>query len=377
MKFTTSILTILTASVLLLQGCGSDTTTNSTELANVLDAAADREGVPSGECRDKCVAAALAMFDACTDDGGNREACFGHALLSFFDCAKQCGDPDPPACEDKCEEYAHKVYEQCLKDNVEPKNSGTGGEEQRCAALAREALAECLAEDCVDPKPKPPTCKDDCEQYAEVAFADCLMYGANEKQCAAFAEEALAECLVLAEDCVDPDPPTCDDGCKIVALAVLEECLDGGVEPKISDTGGEAERCAALAREAYAECLAEVCVDPEPTPIGCDEDRCFPGDNEHATLCKEAIAACIAFEPLNEEECILAGNFIFCDEGEPDPEPGEPPASGEVCDEGLCAEPGVPRERCEAAFVLCIENTPEANWEECVVGAPLLFCEVI
>ena len=317
MKLTTSILTIFAASVLLLQSCGSDTTTNSTELANVLDAAADREGVPSGECRDKCVAAALAMFDACTDDGGNREACFGHALLSFFDCAKQCGDPEPPACEDKCEEYAHKVYEQCLKDNVEPKNSGTGGEEQRCAALAREALAECLAEDCVDPKPKPPTCKDDCEQYAEVAFADCLMYGANEKQCAAFAEEALAECLVLAEDCVDPDP----------------------------------------------------------TPIGCDEGRCL--DASQASLCKDAVAACIAFEPLVEEECILAANFLFCEEGEPDPEPGEPPASGEVCDEGLCAEAGDARDGCEDALALCVAENPDENWDECVIGVQLIYCEVL
>lgn len=264
MKFTTSILTIFAASVLLLQSCGSDTTTNSTELANVLDAAADREGVPSGECRDKCVAAALAMFDACTDDGGNREACFGHALLSFFDCAKQCGDPEPPACEDKCEEYAHKVYEQCLKDNVEPKNSGTGGEEERCAALAREA---------------------------------------------------------------------------------------------------------------YAECLEEVCVDPDPTPIGCDEGRCL--DASQASLCKDAVAACIAFEPLVEEECILAANFLFCEEGEPDPEPGEPPASGEVCDEGLCAEAGDARDGCEDALALCVAENPDENWDECVIGVQLIYCEVL
>ena len=77
MKFTASVLTVFAASILLLQSCANDTTTSSTELANVLDAAADREGVPSGDCRDKCVAAALAVFDACTDDGGGREACFG------------------------------------------------------------------------------------------------------------------------------------------------------------------------------------------------------------------------------------------------------------------------------------------------------------
>jgi hypothetical protein len=26
---------------------------------------------------------------------------------------------------------------------------------------------------------------------------------------------------------------------------------------------------------------------------------------------------------------------------------------------------------------LCLANTVEANWEECVIGVQLLFCEVI
>jgi hypothetical protein len=96
-------------------------------------------------------------------------------------------------------------------------------------------------------------------------------------------------------------------------------------------------------------------------------------------MCKNAIAACIEFEPLNEEECILAGNLIFCEKGEPptDPPVDPPPDPVEVCDEGLCADPGAARDACEDALALCLANTAEANWEECVIGVQLLFCEVI
>ena len=114
---------------------------------------------------------------------------------------------------------------------------------------------------------------------------------------------------------------------------------------------------------------------PTPTPIGCDDGRCLDTDN--ATYCKKAIAACIEFEPLNEEECIVAANLIFCEEGDPPTDPGEPPPDPvEVCDEGLCADAGAARDACEDALKLCLANNPEANWDECVAGALLLFCEV-
>ena len=114
MKFTASTLTVFAASILLLQSCGSDTSGDRAELTTVLDAAADREGVPSGECRDACVVAALAEFDACTEDdaGIGREECFGRAIHSFFECARKCPPPEPPTCEDRCESHARGVYDQ-------------------------------------------------------------------------------------------------------------------------------------------------------------------------------------------------------------------------------------------------------------------------
>ena len=90
----------LMASVLLLQSCGTGTSTGDPELAAVLDAAADREGVAHGECRDGCAAAALAVFDECTAEGEHREACFGRAIHSFYECGGKC---EPMTCEDRCQ----------------------------------------------------------------------------------------------------------------------------------------------------------------------------------------------------------------------------------------------------------------------------------
>ena len=117
---------------------------------------------------------------------------------------------------------------------------------------------------------------------------------------------------------------------------------------------------------------------PTPIPIGCDQDRCFD-DTDYATHCKEAIAVCIKFEPLYAKECIEYGNLIFCDGGdpEPEPEPGEPPNPAEVCNEGACAEFEAVGAECEEALKLCLAENPEVFWEACVFGVQLIYCEVI
>jgi hypothetical protein len=271
MKFTASILTVFAASILLLQSCGSDTTGDRAELATVLDEAADREGVPPSECRDECVRAALAVFDACTDDGGDREACFGRAIHSFFECVKEC---PPPTCEQVCEAKARQHQMQCLDE---------GGTVDGCNREAREVLARCNEGACADPEP--PACKEECESHAQEVYDRCIEGGTGgtggfgptpktgaggsggddgeEKQCRALAREAYAEC---AKACEEPEPPTCEEGCKLAATAVLEECLDG------LEAGADEAECAVLAREAYAECLVENdCIDPEPPTC---EDAC-------------------------------------------------------------------------------------------------------
>jgi len=46
--------------------------------------------------------------------------------------------------------------------------------------------------------------------------------------------------------------------------------------------------------------------------VSCDEGRCV--DPDRADKCEDAILACIAVEPANEEQCIAIGNLVFCDE---------------------------------------------------------------
>jgi hypothetical protein len=224
MKLTASILTVFAASILILQSCSSDTTSDKNELVSVLDEAANREGVPSGECRTKCVAAALAVFDECEVGIDGREVCFGQAIHAFFECAKEC---PPPTCEDRCQLAALAVLEECL-EGPDP-----GGDEAACAKLAREAYAECILENCEDLEP--PTCEDRCENAATKMRDECVADDGNVDECNMEAREWLAACT--AEHC--EEPPTCEDACGAIATHVYDACII-----KIDSE----ERCAEIAR---------------------------------------------------------------------------------------------------------------------------------
>ena len=63
-------------------------------------------------------------------------------------------------------------------------------------------------------------------------------------------------CQKHEQPCATPTPtptPDCEEGCELIAAAVLEECLDG-LEP-----GGEEATCIELGEEALAECVADKC----------------------------------------------------------------------------------------------------------------------
>ncbi|UCH28417.1 MAG: hypothetical protein JSV06_09050, partial [Myxococcales bacterium] len=70
-----SALKILAVAGLLVAGCSSSSSPNDSDLSKVLGEAADREGVPPGECRDACLKSALEVFDLCTDGSDDREMC--------------------------------------------------------------------------------------------------------------------------------------------------------------------------------------------------------------------------------------------------------------------------------------------------------------
>jgi hypothetical protein len=257
MKFTASILTVFAASILLLQSCGSDTSGDRAELATVLDAVADREDVPSGECRDACVVAALAEFDACTEDdaGIGREECFARAIHSFFECAEKCPRPEPPTCEEGCTLAAAAVLEECL-DGPEP-----GAGEATCAELARKAHAACLVENCEDPEP--PTCEGRCDNAATVMRDACVADDGDLDECNMDAREWSAECK--AEHCTEP--PTCEDACGAIATHLYEAC--------ISKLDSE-ERCGEIARGVQRLCN-EHC---EGYECPCHDDDCDDEDSD-------------------------------------------------------------------------------------------------
>ena len=117
--------------------------------------------------------------------------------------------------------------------------------------------------------------------------------------------------------------------------------------------------------------------------LGCDEGNCTAG-SEAEMDCEALTAACIADEIANEEECIAAGNLIFCggdgaggnggnggnggSGGAPDPDA--------VCDEGACAEPGEVQDQCKTVLEACLIAEPEENWDECVIGVQLIICKI-
>ena len=212
MKLTASILTVFAASILLLQSCGSDTSSDRAELATVLDEAADREGVPSGECRDDCVRAALAVFDACTeDDAGIREECFGRAIHSFFECAKEC---PPPTCEDRCQLEGLAVLEECLDEPAATVEAAAQ------SSLGKHTPSACLERTAKIPSHRP------VKTGARTPPRRCAMNAsrtmANLDECNMEAREWLAACT--AEHC--EEPPTCEDACGALATHVYDACIN-------------------------------------------------------------------------------------------------------------------------------------------------------
>ncbi len=191
------------ASVVLVQSCGTGTSSGDPELAAVLDAAADREGVAHGECRDGCTAAALAVFDECTADGEHREACFGKAIHSFYECGGKC---EPATCEADCQARVTEEFAECIE---------LTGNEEACGIESRELLALCIDEFCVqpepepEPEPEPPTCEHRCGKFAEHVYDACMSKIDSEERCAAMAHRAQEHCM----DRCEGRPCDCDRDC--------------------------------------------------------------------------------------------------------------------------------------------------------------------
>src|SRR5262245_48656800 len=82
-----------------------------------------------GDCHERCLAEAHAVYEACLIGGGTPEDCAARARNAFATCAAQC---EPPTCEDRCANHGQEVYDRCVAAGHDP---------ARCQELANEAEA--------------------------------------------------------------------------------------------------------------------------------------------------------------------------------------------------------------------------------------------
>lgn len=168
----------------------------------------------------------------------------------------------PRACEKECEAVAAAVLDECL-DSLEP-----GEDEAVCAELAQAALLDCLDDNCE--RPEPSTCEDRCADAGRKLFEMCVDAGCDEDRCAKIAREAVAKCK--AKHCTD-HAPTCEDKCEMLAKRVYEACTR-----KLDDE----ELCGKIARHIERHCNEwcddrECCCDGHCDDGDSDWDKVPPG----------------------------------------------------------------------------------------------------
>ncbi|MCA9541346.1 MAG: hypothetical protein KC620_20740, partial [Myxococcales bacterium] len=302
---------------------------------------------PPAACEDRCHAAAREAYNACLNTDAAPERCEQMAHERLAACLEHCSPADPPpppdagVCEDGCARRGMAAFDACIAE---------GGARDRCAHLAEEWTASCIAEHCVDqpdPEPLPVDCEDACHARAAEVNHICLANGGAAERCASQAREAFATCVDA--HCApapepEPAPVACEDACHARAAAMNDACLAAGGAP---------ERCALQAREAFATCVDAHCAAPEPAP----EPEPAPVDCEDACHARAAAVneACLAAGG-GADRCALQAREAFatcvdahCAAPEPAPEPAH------VSCEGYCGT------LARTLFFACLNRTGDRD----------------
>ncbi len=254
------------------------------------------------ECDEECRRRSNEYKQRCLDAGIDEDVCAARKHAFYRRCVRaNCGPidpPEPPTCEDRCEDHVKKLFRACLAQGDSPKD---------CRERLEPVLERCLNR--CDHQP-PPTCKERCRHGAKKLLERCLAAGFDMDRCEELATESYEICT---KRCERPDPVPCDERCAVVARRIFGRCVDAFGEEN-------EDRC-----KEYATSILERCVD------GCE------GPNE---------------PPTCEDRCTRASRMIFdscLDSGEDE----------DVCKDKatdyrdrcfqLCEEPPSCEDRCAAA----------------------------
>jgi hypothetical protein len=265
---------------------------------------------PEPTCEERCHALGAEVFERCRAEGGGPDLCESRAREAISNCIREnCIEPPPPdpTCEERCEERANAVYNECI---------AAGGDRESCAARRRVAFESCIVDLCNVPPPEP-TCEDRCEHRANEEYEACIAAGIGEDECAARRRRSIAECI--EHECRDQPPPEsdCEGSCEERAARVFRECTAAGIAE---------EECRARAHRAFEGCLAE-CEGEVPMPPPCEEDcaargavtfrNCIAAGGEEAdcrALADAVTGLCLercADDNPCEERCAAAAQIVY------------------------------------------------------------------
>lgn len=146
--------------------------------------------------------------------------------------------------------HARAIFDRCTE---------AGGDEERCSQAARQAYGECVAAHC-DAQNEPSECAVDCRAHANAALEECIAAGNDRGACAERALALFNRCLDAncAEEAPErpapdeaperpaPEGDACLMECRADGAARIEACIEagGGREACIERVAPSVRACA-------------------------------------------------------------------------------------------------------------------------------------
>ena len=258
---------------------------------------------PENNCGQGCVIKAKEAYKECVDNGHDPHDCGLRARALLKQCLEE-NCPPPNNCKRRCAHQAAEVNAACLE---------MGGDPDDCAQRARHHFERCVEAHCIPPRP----CAAQGVEKGWEILRECRLTGtaADLLPCIERAKEAVFNCI--AENC--DFPIGCEDRCVNVSARLYHACRE---------FGGSKAACALYSCRFLSYCLDEKCSPDCGGIIGapCDDDefckfapgQCHVADNVGSCIVVPAVCPDI-FLPVcgcdgetygNECEADMAGVSI-------------------------------------------------------------------